>query len=439
MKKPDRPYNKGGKKPYGSKPDGDRRSGPPKDGGSRGYSSNRGPKPDGPPKERGFRPKYDPRRDGPPKEKRTGPPGDGEKRTYPPKDRGRNDGPPKKDRPPYGKSDRSGPPKKPYGGGSSAKRLLKDVIQGDRPDRPRYSDRSTRPERRERDDGPPKERLHKYLARCGVASRRAAEIMIQEGRVELNGELVTEMGVLVDGYTDDIRVDGKRCRPEKLAYVLLNKPKGVITTLSDPRRRPTITQYLPDLGVMLRPVGRLDMESTGLIICTNDGNLADRLTHPSFGVEKEYDVIVRGEVGERALKRLRNGVYILGKWTAEAYVEVISYEKRSDTTKLRMIIHEGRNRQIRLMCDSVGHPVEALERVRIGPLKIRGLRSGEARLIGMQEVEELWGASGPLGKKEWFENRVKSVREKRPPKPREDEAPAPEKPTSVDASNSEDR
>ena len=410
MDKPDRPYRK---KSFADKPPGKRPS------ASRGFGKP-GYRKDGPPKDGEKRPGSG-HRDGErkPYARKEGAPKDNERESKPyPRKGGANKpgdrkaGPSSESvRKPYEKRD-SRPPNR------SAKRLLDDVLKGDAPKRrPMKSDQG----RRERDDGPPKERLHKYLARCGVASRRAAEIMITEGRVELNGELVTEMGVLVDPENDHVKVDGNSIRPEKPYYVLLNKPKGVITTLSDPRRRPTITQYLPDLGVMLRPVGRLDMDSSGLLVCTNDGNLADRLTHPSFGIEKEYDVIVRGEVGERSLKRLRNGVYIQGKWTAEAYVEIVGYEKRSDTTKLRMIIHEGRNRQIRLMCDSVGNPVEELQRVRIGPLKIRGLRSGEARLIGVQEVEELWGASGIQGKKDWFENRVRSIREKRPPKPQEGE------------------
>ena len=289
-----------------------------------------------------------------------------------------------------------------YNPSRSAKRLLDEVIESDRP---RYSERAPRQVAHEEAG---EERLHKYLARCGVASRRAAEIIISEGRVTVNGELIMEMGFKVDPERDQIKVDGGTIKPESPAYVLLNKPKGVLTTLSDPRRRPTVVQYLPDLGVMLRPVGRLDMESEGLLICTNDGNLADRLTHPSFGVEKEYDVIVRGDLSDKSLKRLREGVFIMGKWTAEAYVEKISYERRSDTTKLRMIIHEGRNRQIRLMCESVGHPVEDLKRVRIGPLTIRGLRSGEARIISVVEREELWKVSGPRAKDKWLEDRFES-------------------------------
>lgn len=281
----------------------------------------------------------------------------------------------------------------------------RDSRGGDRPQRPyqdrenRNGDRPQRPSRdRESGERPElheeAERLHKYLARCGVGSRRAAEILISEGRVEVNGELIMEMGhKILPG--DEVKLDMNIVRPEKPHYILLNKPKGVITTLSDPQGRRTIVDLLPDLGVMLRPVGRLDKETEGIIICTNDGNLTDRLTHPKFGVEKEYHVIVRGDVSDKAVERLRKGVNILGRYTEPAFVEKTGYEKRSDTSRLVMVIHEGRNRQIRLMCDAVGHPVDALERVRIGPLNGRGLQAGQARKISQTELDQLYAMSGP--------------------------------------------
>ncbi len=231
-------------------------------------------------------------------------------------------------------------------------------------------------------------RLHVYIAHAGICSRRNAEVLIQEGRVEVNGELVIEMGVKVSD-TDEVRVDGKPVKAAKQYTVLLNKPTGVVTTLYDPQKRPTIVRFLPDYGIPLKPVGRLDMDTEGLLICTNDGEFAHRLAHPSFGVEKEYQVIVDGIPTEKALHDLRRGVFIEKQRTAPAIVEVIHAEPRTNTTGLRIIIHEGRNRQIRNMCELVGYTVKSLKRVRIGPLRIKGMRPGECRLIGKEEINEL--------------------------------------------------
>jgi 23S rRNA pseudouridine2605 synthase len=231
-------------------------------------------------------------------------------------------------------------------------------------------------------------RLHVFIAHSGLCSRRAAEKLIQEARVEVNGELVLEMGVKV-GPDDDVRVDGNPVRQAKHYSVLLNKPLGVVTTLSDPQKRPTIVRHLPDYGVVLKPVGRLDMDTEGLIICTNDGEFAHRMAHPRYEIDKEYQAIVEGVPTEKALHDLRRGVFIEGRRTAPAQVEVIHVEERKNTTGLRITIHEGRNRQIRLMCETVGHPVRSLKRVRIGPLRIRGMRSGECRLLGKEELNEL--------------------------------------------------
>jgi len=233
-----------------------------------------------------------------------------------------------------------------------------------------------------------KERLHKFIARCGVCSRRAAEELIREGRVKVNGRDVTEMGVSVTAE-DTVTVDETPIRPEKLVTLVLNKPKGIVTTLRDPQRRPTIMRYLPEMGAALKPVGRLDMETSGLLICSNDGELAMRLSHPSHGIEKEYRVVVRGEVTPKGLLQLRTGVYIEGVKTHKAFVEIENYERRRDSTLLKMVIHEGRNRQIRLMCQAIGNPVTDLERVRIGPLYVKGMRAGECRVLGQQEIEKL--------------------------------------------------
>jgi len=241
-------------------------------------------------------------------------------------------------------------------------------------------DRSKLPE-----DG---ERLHVRIAHSGICSRRAAEKLILEGRVSINGATVAEMGIKVSD-SDEVRVDGQLITVAKIYTVVVNKPLGVVTTLYDPQRRPTITKYLPDYGVQLKPVGRLDMDTEGLLVCTNDGELALRLAHPRYGVEKEYQVIVTGIPDEKALQKLRDGVFFDGRKSLPAKVDVIHAEPKSNTTGMRITLHEGRKRQVRLMCELVGHPVTSLKRVRYGPLYVKGMRTGECKLLGKKEVDEL--------------------------------------------------
>lgn len=232
------------------------------------------------------------------------------------------------------------------------------------------------------------ERLHVRIAHAGICSRRAAEKLILEGRVTVNDRIVAELGFKVTPE-DEVRVDGDLLKTTKQYTVVLNKPTGVVTTLSDPQGRPTVVRYLPDFGVPLKPVGRLDMDTEGVIVCTNDGELAHRLAHPRYGVEKEYQAIVKGIPNEEALDRLRHGVFIEGRKTSPARVEIIHAEPKTNTTGLRITIHEGRKRQVRLMTEAVGHPVISLRRLRYGPLKVKGMRPGEARLLGKKEVDEL--------------------------------------------------
>lgn len=232
------------------------------------------------------------------------------------------------------------------------------------------------------------ERLHKVIAASGLCSRRKAEELIAEGRVQVNGEFVVIPGTKVD-EGDEVRVDGEAIKSQKLAYVLMNKPKGVVTTLSDPQKRPTVSRYLPDIGAALKPVGRLDMDTDGLLLFTNDGELAARLTHPRYAVEKEYVAVVTGVVTEKALKQLRDGVYIEDGKTAPAMVRASNYDPRRNTTRLEIVIHEGRNRQIRQMCDVVGNPVLELRRVRIGSIRLRDMRPGMCRILGKKEVDTL--------------------------------------------------
>lgn len=188
---------------------------------------------------------------------------------------------------------------------------------------------------------------------------------------------------------DEVAVDGKVLAIAKKYTLLMNKPVGVLTTLSDPQGRPTIKNYLPDYGVQLKPVGRLDMDTEGLLLITNDGDLALRITHPRYGLEKEYQAVVEGIPDERALDKLRRGVYIEGGKTAPAKVETVFVETRRETTSLRITIHEGKKRQVRLMCEAVGHPVIRLSRLRIGPYHVRGLRPGECKLLSQVEVAKL--------------------------------------------------
>ena len=226
------------------------------------------------------------------------------------------------------------------------------------------------------------ERLQKVLARAGFGSRRAAEELIAHGRVTVNGETAI-LGQRVDTETDRIEVDGIPVSVrEGLVYYLLNKPVGVVTTASDPQGRPTVVDLVP-VEPRVYPVGRLDVDSEGLLILTNDGELTHRLTHPSFGVEKEYLVEVEGPPSPGAVRRLREGVELEDGITAPAQAATVG------DRALRIVIHEGRNRQVRRMCAAVGHPVRRLVRTRIGPIAERTLKPGEWRPLTLAEVRAL--------------------------------------------------
>jgi 23S rRNA pseudouridine2605 synthase len=226
------------------------------------------------------------------------------------------------------------------------------------------------------------QRLQKVLAQAGLGSRRACEELIAEGRVTVNGEVAT-LGTRADPDVDAIEVDGARIGVrEGLVHYLLNKPPGVVTTASDPQGRPTVVGLVP-AEPRVYPVGRLDADTEGLLLLTNDGDLAHRLTHPSFGIDKEYLADVAGTPSRGALRRLRDGVDLEDGPTAPARVSLVG-----DHT-LRITIHEGRNRQVRRMCEAVGHPVRRLVRVRIGPLADRRLPPGEWRPLTQAEVRAL--------------------------------------------------
>jgi 23S rRNA pseudouridine2605 synthase len=229
-------------------------------------------------------------------------------------------------------------------------------------------------------------RLAKYLAHAGVASRRAAEALVGEGRVGVNGEVVRDPACTV-GDKDSVTVDGQVVAgPEPRVVYALHKPMGVLSTAHDPHGRPTVVELLGDAtqGRRLYPVGRLDADSSGLILLTNDGELANRLTHPRYGVQKTYRArVAGGPVGEGALRALRAGVRLEDGPTAPARV------RRLRPDLLQVVIAEGRNRQVRRMCEAVGHPVLELQRVRLGPVALGDLKPGAFRRLGEEEVAAL--------------------------------------------------
>jgi 23S rRNA pseudouridine2605 synthase len=234
-------------------------------------------------------------------------------------------------------------------------------------------------------------RLQKILSTAGIASRRAAEKLIVEGRVSVNGQTIRELGSKADPGRDEVRVDDRRIKgPQRLRYFLLNKPPGYVTTRSDPEQRPTVMDLLKGVREYVYPVGRLDYDSEGLLILTNDGDLAATLTHPRHEVERVYEAQVLGVPDAHDLDRLSRGMVIEGRRTAPARVELLGDKRRGGSTSiLRVTIHEGRTRQVRNMCDAIGHPVRALRRVRIGPLTDSRLRLGSFRELSPAEVARL--------------------------------------------------
>lgn len=237
----------------------------------------------------------------------------------------------------------------------------------------------------------PAERLQKIIAAAGVASRRKAEELIASGRVQVNGKMVTELGTKADPEQDHIRVDGKLLRgPERYSYIVLNKPKGYVTTVSDPEKRPTVMDLVRSVRGRVYPVGRLDWASEGLLLLTNDGELANALMKASSNVAKTYVVKVAGQPEEAKLEKLRRGVSIAEKGgrrvrTAPARIKLL---REGDNPWLEVTIVEGRNRQIRKMFEEVGHHVEKIRRVQYGPLAL-DVPPGEFRSLSLEEVAKL--------------------------------------------------
>jgi 23S rRNA pseudouridine2605 synthase len=237
------------------------------------------------------------------------------------------------------------------------------------------------------------ERLHKVLAHAGVSSRRSAERLIVEGRVSVNGSIVAELGTKVDPEHDAIKVDGKRIAapPRGHTYLALNKPRGVVTTLSDPEGRPTVKEFLRGVKPRVYPVGRLDYNSEGLLILTDDGALARDLMHPSRGVEKTYLAKVKGQPEPEVLLRLSRGIPLDGKRTGPARVRIV---RRADNAWIEITIGEGRNRQVRRMFQAIGHPVQRLRRMAYGGIGLGRLPVGHVRALSEAEVDELAKAAG---------------------------------------------
>lgn len=241
------------------------------------------------------------------------------------------------------------------------------------------------------------ERLQKVVARAGIASRRKAEELILAGRITVNGQVIKELGCQVNPDRDKIEIDGQRIKEEKKLYLMLNKPKGYVTTLFDPEGRPKISDLLIGVKERVYPVGRLDYHSEGLLLLTNDGELTHQLTHPGFGIKKTYLVKVKGKPDQEKIQALRQGVRLRDEngrlhpfeRSSPAQVEIIKKGKSQTNTTLKVKIGEGKKREIRRMMEAIGHSVLKLERVKFGSLNLKGLKRGEFRYLTPEEIERL--------------------------------------------------
>lgn len=236
------------------------------------------------------------------------------------------------------------------------------------------------------------ERLQKILSRAGIASRRGAERVMAEGRVTVNGETVREMGSKADLARDDVRVDGVRVRaPERPVYLVLNKPKGAVTTRHDPEGRTTVMDLVPRVAGLF-PVGRLDVTTEGLLLLTNDGDFAERVSHPRYEVPRVYEAKVHGVPDAKTIARLRSGVVVDGERMTVDRVRVLEADRNA---WLEVTLHEGRKHEVKRLLESVGHPVSKLRRVALGPVTTRGLDPGEFRSLSPSEVQGFLRGLGP--------------------------------------------
>lgn len=231
-------------------------------------------------------------------------------------------------------------------------------------------------------------RLQKYLAECGLASRRKAELLISEGAVSVDGKIITEMGYKLDPELQEVRYRGELVRRKKKhTYILLNKPRGYVTTMSDPQGRPIVTSLIKDLDVRVFPVGRLDIDTEGALILTDDGELAHKILHPSHESNKTYEVLVKGLVSRGKIKKLERGIEIDGRPTWPA--KISKAVKQGPASRLVITIHEGRKRQVRKMFEAVGHPVINLKRIAYGQLRLGSLPSGSYRYLSREELKKV--------------------------------------------------
>ncbi|MBU7315929.1 pseudouridine synthase [Paenibacillus oleatilyticus] len=233
------------------------------------------------------------------------------------------------------------------------------------------------------------DRLQKVLAEAGVASRRKCEELITAGRVEVNDKVVTTLGVKVDPSQDFIKVDGKPIRRQSKVYVIFNKPKGVITSAQDPEGRKTVTEFFKNIKQRIYPIGRLDYDTEGLLLLTNDGEFAHLLTHPKHHVPRTYLATVKGVPHGSLLDKLKNGIQLEDGMTAPAEVEYQDVRPETNEAVVKITIYEGRNRQVRRMFDAIHHPVIKLKRIQFGPLQLSGIPRGKFRHLTPQEVNEL--------------------------------------------------
>ncbi len=233
-------------------------------------------------------------------------------------------------------------------------------------------------------------RINKYIATCGIASRRKAEEIILQGRVKVNGKIIDELAFDIDENNDIVEVDGNKIGLEQeMVYIVLNKPEGYITTVKDQFDRPSVLDLVSDIKERVYPIGRLDYETSGLLILTNDGDLTYKLTHPKHEVDKTYMAIVKGIPTDEELENFKNGLEIEDYKTAPAKIKIVKKELEKNYSICEIKIHEGRNRQVRKMCRAINHPVLRLRRVAMGEITLKNTEVGKYRYLSKEEVEYL--------------------------------------------------
>lgn len=234
-------------------------------------------------------------------------------------------------------------------------------------------------------------RLQKYMADRGVASRRKCEEYIVQGRVQVNGKIITQLGIKINPQNDIVLLDNEPIRSSKmdLVYILLNKPIGYVTTVKDQFKRETVLDLVKDVKTRLVPVGRLDMYTSGALILTNDGDFIYQVTHPKHEIEKTYVATVKGEITQIEVKQLQQGVKIEDYTTKPAKVKILKIDKEKDISRIEITIHEGKNRQVRKMCEAIGKRVMALHRSKIGSLNVKDLKIGKWRYLKQEEVKNI--------------------------------------------------